>query len=70
MKVTDFTRRALATRRDKRDMLAQGWEFVGEGGGNLWELYRGVRWRQRIVDVRIAACGKALWVKTEGKHGF
>lgn len=65
MKVTDFTRRALAVRRDRRDMIAAGWEFVGEGGGKLWELYRGYRYTHRISDVRIAADGKALWIKTK-----
>lgn len=65
MKVTDFTRTALAVRREKRAMLAAGWELVHEGGGNLWELERGGRWRHRITEVRIAHNGKALWVKVE-----
>jgi hypothetical protein len=64
MRITNFTREALAMRRDTRDMERDGWEYVGERGGRLWELYRGGRYRERIVDVRIAACGKALWVKT------
>ncbi len=64
MKVSSFTRCALAIRRDRRTMERGGWEFVGEGGGRLWELYRGGRGDHRIVDVRIAACGRALWIKT------
>ncbi len=67
MQVTEFTRNALKVRRDRRDRRREGWEFVGEGGGNLWELNRGGRWNHRIVDVRVAACGKAVWVKTEAK---
>lgn len=68
MLVTDFTRDALAVRRDRRDMLADGWELVGEGGGKLGELYRGARTRHRITDCRIAACGRAIWIKTEEKR--
>lgn len=64
MKVTGFTRSALAVRRDKRDRLRDGWEYLGEGGGLLWELHRGWRYDHRIRAVAIAACGKALWIKT------
>lgn len=64
MKVNNFTREALKIRRDKRDMPKDGWEYVGERGGSMWELHRGWRYDQHIVDVRIAACGKALWIKT------
>lgn len=65
MKVTQFTRRALLVRRERREMTGAGWEFVGEGGGRLWELNRGARQDQRIVDVQIAACGKGVWVMIE-----
>lgn len=64
MKVTEFTRHALAVRRDERDALKQGFEMVGENGGKLWELYRGGRYQHKITDVRIAKSGKALWIKT------
>lgn len=65
MKVTTNTRRALAIRRDCRDRLRDGWEFVGERGGSLCELYRGYRYDHKITEVRIAACGKAFWIKTQ-----
>lgn len=65
MKVTDFTKGALTVRRERRDMAKAGWEFVGEDGGKLWELEREGRYTHRIADVKIAACGKALWVKIE-----
>lgn len=65
MLVTGTTRSALRIRRDRRDHMKDGWEFFGEGGGKLWELYRGGRYNQRIVAVEIAACGKALWIKTK-----
>jgi hypothetical protein len=43
---------------------AEGWEEVGEGGGKLWELYRGARHDHVITDVRIAPGGKSLLIKT------
>lgn len=64
MRVTEFTRSALAVRRDFRDREREGWEYIDEHGGKLWELHRGGRYDQHIIDVRIAACGKALWIKT------
>ena len=66
MKVTEFTRAALACRREARDMVKQGWERIDENGGKLWQLHRGYRVTHRIADVRIAADGKTLWVKTDG----
>lgn len=65
MKVTDFTRRALACRREKRDYEKRGWERVGENGGKLWELHRGYRYNHKIVDVAISVDGRSLWVKIE-----
>ena len=65
MKVTWFTRAGLAYRRQERDLKAKGWEPVGDNGGKLWELNRGYRMSHRIVDVKIGACGKRLWVKIE-----
>lgn len=64
MKVTDFTRTALAVRREEKRMKAAGYERVAENGGKLWELHRGYRWRHVITDVKIAADGKTLWIKT------
>lgn len=65
MKVTSFTRKALAVRREERSMLRAGWERVGEGGGRLWELVRGGRFGSRIVDARVAEDGVSLWVRIE-----
>lgn len=64
MLVTEVTRRNLNIRREKRDLPRDGWDYVYEGGGPLWELTRGCRISHAITDVRIAACGKALWIKT------
>ena len=66
--MTETTKRVLASRREERDLMADGWEFVGEGGGKLWELNRGGRWNHVIKEVRISVDGKGLWVKT-GKEG-
>jgi hypothetical protein len=61
MLVTDHTRRALAYRRQKKQLLAEGYEYVSEP---IWELHRGARWRERIVDVKISTDGQSLYVKT------
>lgn len=65
MLVTERTRQAHAYRKMSRDLLATGWEEVGEGGGKLWELYRGYRTEHHIIDVKIAPGGKSLFVKIE-----
>lgn len=62
---SSFSKDARRIRTENRDMPKDGWEKVGENGSKLWELYRGSRQRQRIVDVRIAADGKSLWVRCE-----
>lgn len=68
MIVTGFTKRTLSIRRDMRNRQRDGWEYVGDSGGNLWELHRGGRIDQVITDVAIAASGKGLWIKTAPKH--
>lgn len=56
---------SIAVRRDRRDRMKQGYEYLGEGGGKIWELYRGCRYDHVITDAIIAADGKGVWVKTE-----
>jgi hypothetical protein len=65
MKVTTLTRKTLKYRRQKRDLLKNGYEEVGERGGKLWELYRGWRHNHVIVSVKISENGKSLFIKTE-----
>ena len=48
MKFTDFTRSALAVRRDARDREREGWLQVNETGGPLWRLQRGDLWHCRV----------------------
>lgn len=70
MKVTELTRARLARRREERDMLRDGWEYVGEGGGKLWELYRGARLDCIITETKIAVGGKAVWVRVIKEEDF
>ena len=57
MKVTDLTREALARRREARDLLARGYRRHETD----WEVVRGGRWRERIVDAKVSADGKHVW---------
>lgn len=63
MKVTDLTRRRLHYRRTVRRWLAEGFEEVGEGGGELWQIYRGYRVGQTIQEARVAPGGMSVFVK-------
>lgn len=63
MKVTDWTRRALHYRRTVKQWRAEGFEDLGEDGGNLWEIYRGGRVGQTIKEVRIAPNGMSVFVR-------
>jgi hypothetical protein len=58
-------RARAAHRRAVASLAAEGFEPVGEGGGKLWELYRGVRTNHVITDVRIGPDRKHVWIKTE-----
>lgn len=59
MKVTTFTRKVLASRREDRDMKKQGFKKHETD----WEIHRGSRTDERIVDVRISVCGKYVFTK-------
>lgn len=67
MLVTDTTRKALAYRRQKRDMTRRGYEQItcAFGVGQLWELDRGGRWHWRIVDAVVGVDGKTIYAKAE-----
>lgn len=64
MRVTDFTRRALAYRRQERDMKRRGYEQITctFGIGNLWELDRGGRQNWRLTDAVLGVDGKSIYV--------
>lgn len=65
MIVTEWTRECLHYRRTVKKWLAEGYEQVGECGGNLWQLYRGSRQHCRIIDARVAPDGMSVYVKIE-----
>lgn len=65
MLVTAFTRRVLKSRRQERKLLDKGFERVGDNGGKLWELNRGVRIGYRIKEVVIAEDEISLFVRIE-----
>ena len=67
MKVTDFTARALAWRREKRDMIAAGYTETTDFD---WRLTRGGLIHHKIVDVKISADGKQVWYRLEPDPGF
>lgn len=53
MKVTEFTRSSLRVRRQKRKLEALGYRQHETD----WEIHRGFRRDERIVDVQISECG-------------
>lgn len=53
MKLTDFTKRMLAYRKEKRDMEAQG--YFGHGVT--------LSGTEKIEDVKISTDGKSIWIK-------
>ena len=57
MIVSDYTRRALAVRRERRKLTALGYRLHETD----WEIVRGGRYRERIVDAKISADGKHVW---------
>lgn len=59
MIVTDFTRQALASRRQAKRLGAAGYQRHETD----WEIIRGGRYREVIVDVQIDVGGKHVWTK-------
>jgi len=65
MLVTSITKHRLNRLREARDMRKAGWEFVDEQGGSLWEIHRGCRFGQRIVEAKPSWNGMGIWVRIE-----
>jgi hypothetical protein len=59
MKVTEFTRRALAFRREKKKLLSNGYRMHETD----WEIHRGWRHKEVIIDCKISVCGKYVYTK-------
>lgn len=64
MRVTALTKRVLHERRERRNLINDGFEEIDERGGKLWQLHRGCRIGHVITDVRIAPDGRRLFIKT------
>lgn len=65
MKVTAHTIQALAARREERRMKAAGYRKHETD----WEIHRGGRQKERIVDAQISQCGKYVWTKLGLEQG-
>jgi len=67
MKMNPFTLRAIALRRQRRDLTAQGYQFISEP---VWQIIRGARTDEIITDVKISSDGKSLYVLTGPKEDW
>ncbi len=63
MKVSELTRARLANQREERDMKKAGYEYLGEGGGLIWQIHRGSRLGQIILDAKISNNRRFVWIK-------
>lgn len=59
MKVTKFTRKALAFRRERRALLKAGYRMHETD----WEIHRGHATGRTIVDAKVSACGMYVYTK-------
>ena len=64
MIVTDLTRRALAVRREQKALEAQGYRRHETD----WEIHRGFRYKEVIVDAKISIDGKYVYTKLGQKQ--
>jgi hypothetical protein len=55
----DFIKHSLAFRREERRLLAQGYRIHETD----WEINRGGRHNEIIVDARVSVCGKYVYTK-------
>lgn len=59
MKFTEFTKRALAVRRERRQMYAAGYREHETD----WEILRGSRMGDVILDARVSVDGLYVYTK-------
>lgn len=64
MKVTQLTSDAHALRRQAKALAALGYRRHETD----WEIHRGGRYRERIVDAVISIDGKHVWTKLSGEE--
>lgn len=55
----DWQRRSLAIWRETRALKAAGYSKHETD----WEIHRGARTNEVIVDAKISVCGKYVWTK-------
>jgi hypothetical protein len=60
MKVTAFTRTGLACRREQRELQKQGYRRHETD----WEIHRGGRTGEVILDARVSVCGMYVYTRT------
>lgn len=54
-----FIRSCLASRREAKKLEAQGYRCHETD----WEIHRGGRYDEIILDAKISVCGKYVWTK-------
>ena len=59
MRVSELTKERLKARREHRIMTACGYKKHETD----WEIHRGAKVGQKIVDVKISADGRHVWTK-------
>lgn len=64
MKVNGYTKAAPAIRRERRDMESRGYRQHETD----WEIHRGARIGERIVDAKISVCGRYIYTKLSGEY--
>ena len=59
MKITEITKQALAFRRQKKLLTAQGYRLQETD----WEIHCGGRTEEIILDAQVSVCGKYVYTK-------
>ena len=59
MKMNEFARRWLSIRREQRNLERKGYRRHETD----WEILRGHRTDERIVDAKVSVCGKYVYTK-------
>jgi hypothetical protein len=65
MKVTERTKRVLQFRREERELTKAGYRRHETD----WEIHRGFRIGERIIDARISCDGRYVYTKLSNDYG-
>lgn len=55
----DWIKRCLAFRRERKCLEAQGYRMHETD----WEIHRGCRYNEVILDAKVSVCGKYVYTK-------